>query len=120
MACSAAEAMVSDVNESCDEPGVVKVPDMRGNAVIQGEPEDLVEIAVKEGTVPSHAYQMPAHDGVKGLGIEGTSKLVHVLFEATGPDKKILEPANRHVGEHIEAVERDMKPRFQFFLKFFF
>ena len=109
MACSAAEAMVSDVNESRGEPGVVKVPDMRGNAGIQGEPEDLVEIAVKEGAIPSRADEVPAHDGIEGLGVEGTSKLVHVLFEAATPVKKFLEPADRHIGKSIEMVEGDVK-----------
>jgi len=99
MARSAAEAVVSHIYEPCGKTGVVKIPDVRRSAGIHGEPEDLVEIAVKEGTVPSHADQMPAHYGVEGLGIEGTGKLVHVPFEAASPVKKVLEPANRHICE---------------------
>lgn len=102
--------MVFHVNEPCGKTGVVKIPDMRRSVRIHGEPKDLVEITVKEGSVPSHADQVPAHDGFEGLGVEGTGKLVHVLFEAASPVKKVLEPAYRHIGKRIEAVEGDVKP----------
>src|SRR5512147_1378385 len=74
------------------------------------ELEHLVEIAVVEPAVPSDREYGATHDTGGSRRIECIGEAVHIAGIVAALDKKLQKPADRHIGDRVEAVEYDAEP----------
>ena len=113
----AAVTMVARCDLALIELHQIKVADMSGGAMIHRQIEHLVEVAVVEGTIPTHGDCVAAHDTGRGSGVEGVGQSLHILFVVAALQEKLKKPADRHVGDRIKVVELDAMTSPEFFSK---
>jgi len=113
----AAKAMRGGADKSRGELSGVEVGDslreMRGDA----EFEHLVEVAVIEPPRPVNAQEAAAHEPRDGLRVKRLDEFSHVTFLVARAPQVIEKSFDRHVGDRVETVERNLVPRLQLAFK---
>src|SRR5206468_11144840 len=78
--CGTAIAMVARRDLALIELNRIKVADMGGHTMVHRQIEHLVEVAVVEGTIPTHRDRVAAHDAGRCSGVEGIGQSLHILL----------------------------------------
>jgi hypothetical protein len=82
------------------------------------EPQLLVEIAIKDGTVVVNAQYVAAHQFVEVIVVEVTHQQVHVRLKFASSVQKVGKPLDWHICHCVQGVEFDAKSFSQLFLVF--
>jgi hypothetical protein len=114
MSCHADKAVIGNRYPSPGEDGSIKLPDVLGLVRQEGAAGDLVKVTVDEPSVGSHTEQVSAHDPLKRLRVEAGFNFIHIAGAFAGADEKVSKSPDRHIGEHVELIEADVKAPAQF------
>src|SRR3989338_7959194 len=81
--------------------------DSSSHSIPQRHIQHLIEVAIVDGTLPSHAEKAQTHDVIQGCRVETIFQKLHVLVILPSQSEKLLEARDRHVGETVETIEDD-------------
>jgi len=107
--------MVVRDNLTLRELNRVEVADISGRALAHRQIQHLVEVAIVESSIPADRDGVAAHHAGGGSRIEGVGQSLHILLVIAALHEKLKKPADRHVGDRIEVVERNAVPGQEFF-----